>query len=80
MGRPRLPEHIPTRAEIQDLRERLLAGPMNEDMRQIVALLDTMDAVFAEIQRDGGTVGRLRGILRASSLLLKSDPPKDVKP
>jgi hypothetical protein len=62
----RRPPKIPSRAEIQEILEAMESTDLDEPVRRrIVAIAETMDAVYAELERADTTVERVRGIVRA---------------
>jgi len=62
----RRPPKIPSRTEIQEILEALKSADLEEPVRRrLVAIAATMDAVYAEFERAGTTVERVRGIVRA---------------
>jgi len=76
----RRPPKIPSRAEIREILETMesadLDGPVR---RRIVAIAETMDAVYAELERADTTVERVRGIVRAVRRGASRAPdPEDV--
>lgn len=62
----RRPPKIPSRAEIREILEAMESADLDEPVRRrVVAIAETMDAVYAEFERADTTVERVRGIVRA---------------
>ena len=62
----RRPPKIPSRAEIQEILEAMASTDLDVPVRRrIVAIAETMDAMYAELERADTTVERVRGIVRA---------------
>ena len=62
----RRPPKIPSRAEIREILKATESADLDEPVRRrIVAIAETMDAVYAELERADTTVARVRGIVRA---------------
>ena len=77
----RRPPKIPSRAEIQEILVAVESADLDEPVRRrIVAIAETIDAMYAELKRVDTTVERVRGIVRAVRRRRTSrDPdPEDV--